>query len=1044
MPHHLNLRVIIAQGLIFAFLFNSFGPLPLAQAQDFALPAPGVRVGLSPAFNPPILKGIKVHPDNPFRFDFILDKGDEGAQAHKSTGAQEEIKSQATKLIKYFLASLTIPEKDLWVNLSPYEKNRIVPESFGQTEMGRDLLAEDYMLKQITASLIYPQGETGKRFWKRIYEESAKKFGTTNIPVNTFNKVWIVPDKAVVYENAKAGTAYVVESKLKVMLEEDYLALSKNSSPLESPPPNLPHQGGGISALGSQIIREIVIPELIKEVNQGKNFSQLRQVYNSLILATWYKKKIKDSILEQVYADKNKIKGVEYNNSLFNGGQPGDTFRERCPQAGCQANQGLNVKATQRNVPNDVEIIYQRYLQAFKKGAYNYIKEEIDPISQQTIPRKYFSGGIAVFGYLENVEEFTSHIPEGVMSNDQAMVVETQLNQAIINQKTVAAMEGRVSKPADAAMNDEKEESQSKEDKIVFNSSVPLLINQIQNFTETQKIFSGRFFKKDLEDVNSLFKMLRNFLKYGSYSIDLVAELLTNALLYSGNGNNVTVNAGLNINPAGNTIFKMSIHQDFISDNDWHILVRNSRLKTWAEKNRENRLNNGLAQREGKGLYRFFVLSQMGQPMILEYVRKGEALDTILWVKIDTAMTGAAVDDAMRATDSTIQLLSVMQSERFQHALGDVVQYLIYDNYESQFMVDIKGNQSLVERGTSVLTGPLNTGNVRVDPNMRVEQSLAVLGTPLFDIHSHPTLLESHGVRVMPLPSEGDLRSWDKKGNHFAGIIWGAPQLGFFFSVLDVKRLKKNYNIKADYPSEMGRLYSEGILRVYRLSSDESILDSGGFESNRYRFTSKELNIQSVLYEYHRILKSEDIIRQRERKRIALWTEKGFRLAGEQDPQDLRGALQAPILEALLNDFNRGINWGARHSSWHAGEILRAEMIRESAFLRGEVRFARKNYGRSMGAAIEKAEVVLRMTDEAVKRDFIMSDAEISKAMTARGGIDLTSDKALRVQNNSQGIKFHIDPAMLQQLQNAPGFVPVIINIQPMNDLHAWLGVGSS
>ena len=99
---------------------------------------------------------------------------------------------------------------------SPYEKDRIIPQSFGLTEMGRDLLAEDYMLKQITASLIYPEGEIGKKFWKRIYEEAAKKFGTTNIPVNTFNKVWIVPEKAVVYENAKAGTAYVVEAKLKV------------------------------------------------------------------------------------------------------------------------------------------------------------------------------------------------------------------------------------------------------------------------------------------------------------------------------------------------------------------------------------------------------------------------------------------------------------------------------------------------------------------------------------------------------------------------------------------------------------------------------------------------------------------------------------------------------------------------------------------------------------------------------------------------------------------------------------------------------------
>jgi hypothetical protein len=106
----------------------------------------------------------------------------------------------------------------MWVNLSPYEKDRIVPESFGQTEMGRDLLAQDYILKQITASLIYPEDELGKKFWDRVYAEAKKKFGTTDIPVNTFNKVWIVPAKAVVYENPQSASAYVVESSLKVML----------------------------------------------------------------------------------------------------------------------------------------------------------------------------------------------------------------------------------------------------------------------------------------------------------------------------------------------------------------------------------------------------------------------------------------------------------------------------------------------------------------------------------------------------------------------------------------------------------------------------------------------------------------------------------------------------------------------------------------------------------------------------------------------------------------------------------------------------------
>ncbi|MBF0512108.1 MAG: LysM peptidoglycan-binding domain-containing protein, partial [Candidatus Omnitrophica bacterium] len=43
--------------------------------------------------------------------------------------------------------------------------------------------------------------------------------------------------------------------------------------------------------------------------------------------------------------------------------------------------------------PEANEVIYQNYLKAFKKGVYNYIKDDYDRYAQQTIPRKYFSGG---------------------------------------------------------------------------------------------------------------------------------------------------------------------------------------------------------------------------------------------------------------------------------------------------------------------------------------------------------------------------------------------------------------------------------------------------------------------------------------------------------------------------------------------------------------------------------------------------------------------------------------------------------------------------
>src|ERR1700689_1778106 len=214
------LRRFIALFIIVSFIFSNYQPV---YAQDFSvndLPVPGTMVGISTPFEPLALKGIIVNPQKSLEFQFIVDTG-KGPQDTAS------IKDQANQLVKYFLAGLTIPEGDLWVNLSPYEKNRMVPSALGQTDLGRDLLAQDYILKQLTASLMYPEKDLGKEFWSKVYAKSQAQFGTTNVPVNTFNKVWILPDQAQVYENVNA--AYVTKATLKVMLDEDYTALQKHS-----------------------------------------------------------------------------------------------------------------------------------------------------------------------------------------------------------------------------------------------------------------------------------------------------------------------------------------------------------------------------------------------------------------------------------------------------------------------------------------------------------------------------------------------------------------------------------------------------------------------------------------------------------------------------------------------------------------------------------------------------------------------------------------------------------------------------------------------
>jgi len=46
-----------------------------------------------------------------------------------------------------------------------------------------------------------PEGETGKKFWDKVYSQAYEKTGTTNIPVDSFNKIWIAPNKVGVYQN---------------------------------------------------------------------------------------------------------------------------------------------------------------------------------------------------------------------------------------------------------------------------------------------------------------------------------------------------------------------------------------------------------------------------------------------------------------------------------------------------------------------------------------------------------------------------------------------------------------------------------------------------------------------------------------------------------------------------------------------------------------------------------------------------------------------------------------------------------------------------
>lgn len=322
---------ISAALLVLCFLGTTV--IPPSFAQETFLPRPGTMVGLSQAYTPAQLLGLRTHKENPFRLDFILDTG----ETPLSLG---EVNAESEQLIKYFLTALTVPEKDLWVNLSPHEKNRIIPDELSQTAMGKELLIQDYFLKQLSSSLSFPENELGQQFWARVSAEAKEQYGMADIPVDTLNRIWIVPDKAVVYENN--DSVYIGESHLKVMLEEDFKGANAQSPATSAVP---------------SVMREMIIPRIEHEVNTGKSFVKLRQMYSAMILAAWYKQTLKDSVLGRYYVDGKKMAGIDI---------PNEDIKQK---------------------------VYAQYLEAFKKGAYSLIREDVDQQSGEIIVRKYFSGG---------------------------------------------------------------------------------------------------------------------------------------------------------------------------------------------------------------------------------------------------------------------------------------------------------------------------------------------------------------------------------------------------------------------------------------------------------------------------------------------------------------------------------------------------------------------------------------------------------------------------------------------------------------------------
>lgn len=276
--------------------------------------------------------------------------------ANSSAGLEQEAK----KLIHYFFIGLTLPEDALWVNLRPDEPGRITSLELAQTDMGKLLLEQDLRLKKDVAQYLNPKEPIGKRFWEELYTQAELLLGKGKLKktaITTSNRVWIVPDEAVVMETEDG--ALVTQAKLKVLLESEYLSLKSKSWNKEVEVQS--QNKGQLKNLTEQLMKSIVIPEITKEVNSGKSYAPLRQIYHSLILAQWFKQKYR----------KQKKDGKDI------------PYIEAIDQSW--------LKDLESEFPWSKDAIWKEYLASFQKGEYQ-LKEKLAGLN-----RMYTSGGIEFF-----------------------------------------------------------------------------------------------------------------------------------------------------------------------------------------------------------------------------------------------------------------------------------------------------------------------------------------------------------------------------------------------------------------------------------------------------------------------------------------------------------------------------------------------------------------------------------------------------------------------------------------------------------------------
>ena len=352
----------------------------------------------TPTIYPPVLKGISLSCDTPLNMNFIFDQGDSEVITQK----------QCNRLVNYFAAGVTLPDLDIYVNLSEFESNRMLPDNLAKTELGKDLLSQDCILKRLTASLLHPDSKSGRNYWETLYKEASKLLRIENIgKIKSYFKIWITAYEARVYEaqmpfnenddkirrhlvdTQNGYLSLTTKASMKVMSEQDYYAQEKVYRN------NFSKDIKTINQLSNQIFQDIIIPEIQNEVNQGENFFLLRQIYHSLIIASAFKQKFKCDPRCREFIDSGDISKIKFNIGDI---KPGGNFSEFKKQHKKRTFTSEIENKFIVDIPLQKDKMYKyfynQYVNLFRSGLFNCSRSFFSTSSRNINTRLYASGNI--------------------------------------------------------------------------------------------------------------------------------------------------------------------------------------------------------------------------------------------------------------------------------------------------------------------------------------------------------------------------------------------------------------------------------------------------------------------------------------------------------------------------------------------------------------------------------------------------------------------------------------------------------------------------